>query len=90
MNEKKEKKNINKEKKTNGKILSGVVISAKMRDTCTVLVSRFIKHKKYRKYYKVSKKYKAHDAGNIKKVRDKVKIMECRPISKDKHFMIIN
>ena len=89
MKEKEEKKNIDKKEKINGKVLNGIVVSAKMQNSCSVLVTRFIKHKKYRKYYKVSKKYKTHDVGNIKKVGDKVKIMECRPISKDKHFRII-
>jgi small subunit ribosomal protein S17 len=45
-------------------------------------------HKKYKKYYKVSKKYKVHDVGNTKKVGDKVEIVSSRPISKDKHFII--
>lgn len=78
-----------KEGKKGNKILSGVVISNKMKDTCVVLVVRFIKHRKYKKYYKVSKKYKAHDPGNTKKIGDKVEIKENRPISKDKHFIII-
>jgi len=54
-----------------------------------VLVNRFVKHKKYKKYYKVSKKYKAHDEGNTKQVGDKVKIVTSKPISKDKHFIVI-
>jgi len=86
---KEESKNNTEEKKTEGKILSGVVVSDKMKDTCVVLVVRFVKHKKYKKYHKVSKKYKAHDAGNTKKVGDKVMIKECKPISKDKHFIIL-
>ena len=86
MNKTKTEKNT--EGKTGGKILSGVVVSDKMKDTCVVLVTRFVKHKKYKKYYKVSKKYKAHDVGNTKKIGDKVEIKECRPISKDKHFII--
>ncbi len=80
----------NTETKTLGKVLRGVVVSNKMKDTATVLVTRFVKHQKYKKYYKVSKKYKAHDVGNEKKVGDKVEIKECRPISKDKHFIIVN
>jgi small subunit ribosomal protein S17 len=72
------------------KTLSGVVVSDKMKDTCTVLVTRFVKHQKYKKYYKVSKKFKAHDAGNTKKVGDKVEIKETKPISKDKHFAVVN
>lgn len=77
------------EKKTRGKILSGIVVSDKMKDTCVVSVVRFVKHPKYKKYYKVNKKYKAHDAGNTKKIGDKVSIKESKPISKDKHFVII-
>lgn len=86
--EKTKAKNNTKEK-TGGKVLSGVVVSDKMKDTCVVSITRFIKHKKYKKYYKVSKKYKAHDVGNTKKVGDKVTIKEVRPISKDKHFIIV-
>lgn len=80
----------NKEEKIGGKILTGIVVSDKMKDTCVVSVVRFVKHKKYKKYYKVSKKYKAHDAGNAKKIGDKVSIKESRPISKDKHFVVLN
>lgn len=71
------------------KILKGVVVSDKMKDTCVVLVQRFVKHPKYKKYYKVSKKYKAHDVGNTKKIGDKVSMKESKPISKDKHFTIV-
>ncbi len=77
----------NSAKKT--KTLKGTVVSDKMKDTIVVSVNRFIKHSKYKKYYKVSKKYKAHDLGNTKKIGDKVEIKECRPISKDKHFIVI-
>jgi small subunit ribosomal protein S17 len=87
MKEKNIQKNIEENKSS--KVLSGVVVSDKMKDTCTVLITRFVKHKKYKKYYKVSKKFKVHDAGNTKKIGDKVEIKENRPISKDKHFIII-
>ncbi len=70
------------------KILTGIVVSDKMKDTVVVDVVRFVKHQKYEKYYKVNKKFKAHDAGNTKKIGDKVMIEECRPISKDKHFVV--
>lgn len=79
----------NTEKTKINKILSGVVVSDKMKDTCVVSVVRFIKHKKYKKYYKESKKYKAHDVGNTKKIGDKISIIECRPISKDKNFRVV-
>jgi small subunit ribosomal protein S17 len=73
----------------NRTVLSGVVTSDKMKDTVTVKVSRFVKHPKYGKYISVDKKFKAHDAGNTKKIGDKVQIEECKPISKDKHFKVI-
>jgi len=69
--------------------LEGVVVSDKMKDTCVVLVERFIKVPKYEKFMLRSKRYKAHDAGNTKKIGDKATIEECRPISKDKHFRVI-
>ena len=80
---------IKTEKKNKGKILSGVVVSDKMKDTVVISVTRFVKHPKYKKYYKVSKKYKAHDIGNTAKVGDKVSIRETKPISKDKHFILV-
>lgn len=80
--------NNNKVKNTKSKILRGIVVSDKMKDTIVVSVDRFIKHPKYKKYYTVSKKYKAHDFGNTKKIGDKVEIVECRPISKSKHFTL--
>lgn len=67
----------------------GIVVSDKMDKTVIVSVSRFIKHPLYGKFYKVSKKYKAHDEDNKYKVGDKVEIVETRPISRDKHFQVI-
>ncbi|MDQ3075615.1 MAG: 30S ribosomal protein S17 [bacterium] len=72
-----------------GLILKGVVVGDKMNKTVVVSVSRFIKHPKYGKFYKVSKKYKAHDENNEYKVGDLVSIMETRPISKDKKFKVV-
>ena len=72
-----------------GKVLRGVVTSDKMKDTIVVEVTRFVKHPKYKKYYKVSKRYKVHDAGNTKKIGDKAEIRETKPISKDKHFIVV-
>jgi small subunit ribosomal protein S17 len=84
------KKNTEEKKTTRARTLSGIVVSEKMKDTCVVSVTRFVKHKKYKKYFKVSKKFKAHDAGNTKKVGEKISIMETKPISKDKHFIVVN
>lgn len=78
-----------KDKVMTGKILKGVVVSDKMDKTVVVSVSRFVKHPLYGKFYKVSKKYKAHDENNRCKVGDKVEIVETRPISKDKNFSVI-
>lgn len=77
-----------KTKKIN-RILKGVVSSDKMNKTVTVVVTRFVEHKKYGKRIKKTKKYKAHDEENIKKIGDIVEIEEVRPISKDKHFKVI-
>ena len=76
----KEKKNIKK-----GKV--GVVVSDKMDKTVVVKIDRLKMHSKYKKKYKVSKKYKAHDEENKFKVGDKVMIMETKPISKDKKWV---
>ncbi len=71
-----------------GKVLQGVVVKAAMQDTCTVSIERYVKHPKYEKYLKSSKKYLVHDAGNTAKVGDKVTIREVKPISKRKHFTL--
>jgi small subunit ribosomal protein S17 len=76
--------------KKGGKVLSGTVVSNKMKDTVVVLIERYEKHPKYDKFVKYKKKFKAHDAGNTKNIGDKVEIVETRPISKDKHFMIVS
>ena len=71
-----------------GRLLKGVVISDKMNKTVVVAVTRLKEHPKYKKRYKVTKKYKAHDEKNERKVGEKVIIQECRPISKEKRLMI--
>ncbi len=60
-----------------------------MKDTATVLVERFVKHPKYKKYMTHSKNYLVHDAGNTAQVGDKVEIRETPPISKRKSFEIV-
>ena len=71
------------------KILSGTVVSDKMKDTIVVLVERYDKHPKYGKFIKKRKKFKAHDQGNTAKIGDKVQIVETRPISKAKSFKLL-
>lgn len=71
------------------KKLTGKVVSDKMDKTVVVNVQRYVSHKKYGKYYKIDKRYKAHDENNEYKVGDTVIIEESRPLSKDKNFVVI-
>lgn len=71
------------------RVLSGVVVSDKMKDTIVVSVERYVKVPKYNKFVTRTKKFKAHDAGNTKKIGEKVEIIECAPISKDKRFTLV-
>ena len=71
------------------KILQGVVVSDKMDKTAVVSVTRSTKHSAYSKIVKSSKHYKAHDEKNECRIGDKVRIMETRPLSKDKFFRVI-
>ena len=71
------------------KIKTGIVISNKMNKTIVVKVESFKKHPIYKKRFKISKKFKVHDDKNICMIGDKVKIMETRPLSKDKYFRLV-
>lgn len=75
---------------TQKKSIKGLVVSDKMDKTVVVAVTRFVKHPKYKKFLKITKKYKAHDEANAHKTGDSVEIVETRPISKDKHFSVVN
>ncbi len=78
-----------KEKAPAPKTLKGKVVSDKMKDTIVVEVFRYVKHPKYQKFQNIKKRYKADDKGNTKKIGEEVSIVECRPISKDKHFRVL-
>lgn len=67
----------------------GKVVSDKMDKTVVVAVENFVSHKLYQKAMKNTKKYKAHDENNECNIGDKVKIMETRPLSKDKNWRVI-
>jgi len=69
--------------------LKGIVVSDKMQKTVVVEVERMKKHSKYKRRYKMSKRYKAHDEKGNYKLGDRVIIEECRPISKDKRWRVI-
>lgn len=71
------------------KRLQGIIVSDKMEKTVVVKTERIKKHAKYKRRYKVSKKYKAHVEKQDFKKGDKVIIEECRPISKDKKWRVI-
>ncbi|MFT7506946.1 MAG: small subunit ribosomal protein S17 [Acidimicrobiales bacterium] len=86
---KKETTEATAEVKTGGRVLRGTVVAAKMQDTCTVAVERFVKHPKYKKYQRRTKKYLVHDAGNTATIGQKVEIKETRPVSKRKYFELV-
>ena len=68
--------------------LEGTVVSDKMEKTVVVSVERQFTHSKYKKQIRRSVRYKAHDAGNSAGIGDRVIIQECRPLSKDKHWIL--
>ena len=72
-----------------GKVRSGRVVSDKMEKTRVVLIERTTKHPLYGKIIRRSKKYKFHDENNESRVGDIVKIMETRPLSKDKRWRLV-
>ena len=72
------------------RILTGTVVSSSSNKTIIVKVIRRVKHKLYKKIISQSKKYHAHDENNSFKVGDIVKIIESKPISKLKTWMVIN
>lgn len=72
-----------------GRVLRGKVVASKMTDTITVAVERYVKHPKYKKFMRRTKKFLVHDQGNTAKVGDVVDITEVRPISKRKRFALV-
>ncbi len=76
------------ENQGNRKSMTGTVTSDKMEKTITVSVVTVKQHPLYKKTIKTSKKYKAHDENNEAHTGDVVKIMETRPLSKDKRWIL--
>ncbi len=74
---------------SSGRILSGTVVSAKMKDTITVAVERYVQHPKYKKFMRRTKKFLVHDAGNTATEGMLVDIQETRPLSKRKRFILV-
>jgi small subunit ribosomal protein S17 len=73
----------------NRKSRVGVIVSNKMDKTVVVAVERKVKHPFYKKYIKQTSKFKAHDDQNACVSGDKVKIMETRPLSRNKRWRVV-
>ena len=71
------------------KVRIGRAVSNKMDKTIVVAVEDFVRHELYNKPVKRTKKFKAHDENNECRIGDRVKIMETRPLSKDKRFRLV-
>ncbi len=74
---------------TNKKVFQGRVVSDKMEKTIVVLVEGRTVHPLYKKYVNISRKLKAHDEKNEAHVGDTVRVVESRPISKDKCWRLV-
>ena len=77
------------DKRSNRKERVGMVVSDKMQKTIVVRIDESVKHPKYGKIMKRSTKFKAHDENNECGIGDKVRIMETRPLSKDKRWRLV-
>lgn len=78
------------EERNRRKTKVGLVVSNKMDKTVVVAVEDFVRHSLYGKSVKRTKKFKAHDENNECNIGDKVRIMETRPLSKDKRWRLVN
>ena len=76
-------------KRNDRKVREGIVVYDKMDKPVVVAEATMKLHKLYKKRLKATKKYKAHDENNDCNVGDKVKIMETRPLSKDKRWRVV-
>ena len=78
------------EVKRSGRVATGTVVSDRMDKSITVLVERRVRHPVYGKIIRLSSKLHAHDENNECKIGDKVTVVECRPLSKTKTWMLQN
>lgn len=78
------------EERKNRKTFTGTVVSDKMDKSITVAVDTYRIHRLYGKRVKKTTKLHAHDENNVAKIGDVVKIMETRPLSKTKHYRLVN
>lgn len=75
--------------RNNRKLREGIIVSDKMDKTVVVALERMIMHPMYKKKVRSTKKYKAHDEKNMCGVGDKVRIMETKPLSKNKRWRVV-
>ncbi|HOV80694.1 MAG TPA: 30S ribosomal protein S17 [Bacillota bacterium] len=71
------------------KVLTGRVVSNKMEKTVVVAVETLVRHPLYQRIIRRTKKFKAHDENNSCRMGDKVKLMETRPLSKEKRWRVV-
>ncbi|MDD3654313.1 MAG: 30S ribosomal protein S17 [Desulfotomaculaceae bacterium] len=71
------------------KVLTGRVVSDKMEKTVVVAVETLVRHPMYQRIIRQTRKFKAHDEQNNCRVGDKVRVMETRPLSKEKRWRVI-
>ena len=71
------------------KVITGRVVSNKMDKTVVVAVERMVKHPRYQRIIRRTRKFMAHDVENSCRIGDKVKLMETRPLSKVKRWRVI-
>lgn len=71
------------------KVLTGRVVSDKMQKTVVVAVETLVRHPLYQRTIRRTKKFKAHDEQNSCRIGDKVKVMETRPLSKEKRWRVV-
>jgi small subunit ribosomal protein S17 len=76
------------EKKRNRKRMVGVVVSDKMDKTVVVRVDRLVQHPIYKKYIRRKDQFKAHDETNDARMGDRVEIVQSRPLSRTKRWML--
>lgn len=71
------------------KVREGIVVSDKMDKTIVVAIATMVLHPIYKKRVKKTTKFKAHDENNVAQVGDRVRIMETRPLSRDKRWRLV-
>ncbi len=72
------------------KVREGIVVSDKMEKTIVVAIETMVLHPIYKKRVKKTTKFKAHDENNVAQMGDKVRIMETRPLSRDKRWRLVD